>query len=215
MARRVPLQYGKIGGVKLTQATNSRRIVSAGLAAGAVALSLALSGCASLGPAPQSYDLSAAHVRARALAARIHVATPSATPPFDSDLIVVRGADDSLSRVPGARWTDHLPALVQSRLAQSFENAGLVRQIAVSGEGADYNLAIEIRRFDIDAGARTAGVVVTGRLISPGGQTVAAHVFSASEPIADISGGTAAVALGGAAAKVFGEIVTWAVASAH
>jgi cholesterol transport system auxiliary component len=215
MTARVQLQQGKFVGVKRAQATKSRRMVWAALVAGAVALSLGLSGCASLAPAPQSYDLSAAHIRARASAARIHVAAPSATPPFDGDLIVVRGADGSLSRVPGARWTDRLPALVESRIAQSFENAGLVRQIAISGEGADYALAIEIRRFDIDAGARMAEVVVTGRLISNGGQTVAAHVFSASEPVADISGGPAAVALGGAAATVFGEIVNWAVASAR
>jgi cholesterol transport system auxiliary component len=214
MAARIQLKPGKTDGVIPLRAHNRRRFLKAGLAAGAVVLAAGLSGCASLAPAPQSYDLSAAHVRARAASATIYVAAPSAVPPLDGDLIVVRGPDGGLSRVPGARWADRLPALVQSRVAQSFENAGLVRQVAVSGEGAAYNLALEIRRFDIDATTRVAEVVVTARLIANGGGgTVAARVFSASEPIGEISGGTAAVALGGAAAKVFGEIVSWAAAS--
>ena len=149
--------------------TSRRGRARTALAAGAIALALGFSGCASLAPAPQSFDLRAAHVKARPFSARIFVATPSAIPPLDGDLIVVRAPDGALSRVPGARWADSLPALVRSRLGQTFENAGLARQVALSSEGADLSLAIEIRRFDIDAGTRMAQVELTARLVSRSG----------------------------------------------
>ncbi|WP_296713510.1 ABC-type transport auxiliary lipoprotein family protein [Rhodoblastus sp.] len=181
----------------------------------AVAFALGLSGCASLAPQPQSFDLHAAQARARSTSGRIFVTTASAIPPLDGDLIVVRGADGSLSRVPDARWVDRLPPLLQSRLAQTFENAGLARQVSLSGEGAQYSLAMEIRRFDIDSATRTAHVELTARLAQAGGQTVAAKVFSATEPVADIAGAASAHALDGALGIVLAQIVGWAAASSR
>jgi cholesterol transport system auxiliary component len=181
----------------------------------AVALALGLAGCASLAPQPQSFDLHPAQARAHAPRGRIFVATTSAIPPLDGDLIVVRGADGSLSRVPDARWVDRLPPLLQSRLAQTFENAGLARQVSLSSEGAQYSLAMEIRRFDIDSATRTAHVELTARLAQAGGQIVAAKVFSATEPVADIAGAASAHALDGAMGIVLAQIVGWAAASAR
>lgn len=181
---------------------------------GAAAIALGLSSCAVLAPPPQSFDLKAAEVKAHPFQGRIFVAAPSAVPPLDGDLIVVRGADGGLSRVPGARWADRLPALLQSRVAQTFENAGLARQVAMSLEGADYSLGIEIRSFDIDAANRTANVELTGRLVSQaGGRVVAARVFSSSAPVADISGAAAAQALNGALASVLAQIVAWTIST--
>jgi cholesterol transport system auxiliary component len=181
----------------------------------AVALALGLAGCASLAPQPQSFDLHPAQARAHAPSGRIFVATASAIPPLDGDLMVVRGADGSLSRVPGARWADRLPVLLQSRLAQTFENAGLARQVSLSSEGAQYSLAMEIRRFDIDSATRTAHVELTARLAQAGGQIVAAKVFSATEPVADISGAASAHAFDVAMGIVLAQIVGWAAASAR
>jgi cholesterol transport system auxiliary component len=185
------------------------------LIVGAAALALGLASCASLAPQPQSYDLHSGQVRARAPAGRIYVATPSAIPPLDGDLIVVRAADGSLSRVPGARWVDNLPALLQSRLAQTFENAGLARQVSLSGEGAEFSVTIEIRRFDIDSASRMAHVELTARLARSGGQIVAAKVFSATEPVGDIAGAASAHALDGALGIVLAQIVGWAVVAAR
>jgi cholesterol transport system auxiliary component len=181
----------------------------------AVALALGLAGCASLARQPQSFDLHPAQARAHALSGRIFVATASAIPPLDGDLIVVRSPDGSLSRVPDARWADRLPVLLQSRLAQTFENAGLARQVSLSSEGAQYILAMDIRRFDIDSATRTAHVELTARLAQAGGQIVAAKVFSATEPVADISGAASAHAFDGAMGIVLAQIVGWAAASAR
>jgi cholesterol transport system auxiliary component len=202
--------------VTFSNGTSRRGKARTSLAAGALALALGFSGCASLAPAPQSFDLRAAHVKARSFSARIFVATPSAIPPLDGDLIVVRAPDGALSRVPGARWADSLPTLLRSRLGQTFENAGLARQVALSSEGADLSLAIEIRRFDIDAGTRMAQVELTARLVSRSGAgVVAAKVFSATEPVGDIAGAATAQALDGALSQVLAQIVVWTASTAR
>lgn len=215
MAASLSFERRNTGGVTIMRGTSRPRKKPTSLIVGAVALALGLCGCASLAPQPQNFDLHPAQARARTSSGRIYVATPSAVPPLDGDLIVVRGPDGSLSRVPGARWVDHLPALLQSRLAQTFENAGLARQVTLSGEGVQYSLAIEIRRFDIDSATLTAHVELTARLAQAGGQVVAAKVFSATEPVADIAGAASAHALDGAMGIVLAQIVGWAAVSAR
>ena len=94
----------------------------------------------------------------------------------------------ALSRVPGVAWSNPLPELLLGKITASFENAGLAKLIAPA-ESATLVLRIEIRRFDIDAATRQAVVELTARLIAnQGGAVVAAHVFSASAPVGEISG---------------------------
>jgi len=139
------------------------------------------------------------------------VATPTVFEPYNSDLIVVRGADGALSRAPGARWADRLPTLLQGRIVQTFENAGLARQVVPQGEPAQYALSVDVRRFDIDAAKRQAVVEVTARLVAEsGGRVVAAHVFSGAAPVAEIAGVAPAQALGDAFADVLSRLIPWA-----
>lgn len=182
----------------------------ASLSALAAVVALGLSGCANLS-SPERFDLRAAPARARPSAATFVVPTPTAYQPLDSELIVVRGADESLSRVPGVEWADRPPALLQARIVQTFENAGLARQIAVGGGSAQYALRVELRRFDIDAASHSAMVEMTARLVAEnGGRTVAAKIFSASEPVDEIAGAAPAMALNRALADVLARMIPWA-----
>ena len=54
-----------------------------------------------------------------------------------------------------AKWSDLLPLVLQARMLQSFENAGLMRQASrpLDGLNADFQLVTEIRKFDLVAGA--------------------------------------------------------------
>lgn len=190
--------------------TGRRRRKPASLSALAAVVALGLSGCASL-VAPQRYDLRAAPARAHPSGATFSVPSPTAYVPLDSELIVVRGADGSLSRVPGAEWADRLPSLLQGRIVQTFENAGLARQVAAADGSAQYALRVEVRRFDIDAATRMAQAELTARLVAQdGGRTVAAKIFSASEPVGDIAGAAPAMALDGALAEVLARMIPWA-----
>jgi cholesterol transport system auxiliary component len=199
------VREGKTGGVKIMRG-------SFHLAAAVLALGLA--GCASVASS-QSFDLHAAQAKAKPSRAKFVVEAPSIASPLDGDLIVVRGVDGSLSRVPAVRWADRLPVLVQSRTIQTFENAGLARQVIVSGDPGDYRLRVEIRRFDIDAAQRAAEVELTARLVSEAsGQVVAAKVFTASEPVMEIAGAGPPQALDRALGVVLSQMVGWAAAAA-
>jgi cholesterol transport system auxiliary component len=157
------------------------------------------------------FDLQAAPARARPSSATFVVPTPTASDPLDSELIVVRVADGSLSRVPGVEWADRAPALLQGRIVQTFENAGLARQVAVADGSAQYALRVELRRFDIDAASHMATVEMTARLVAEtGGRTIAAKIFSASEPVAEIVGAAPPMALNRALADVLSRMIPWA-----
>nr|WP_252393801.1 ABC-type transport auxiliary lipoprotein family protein [Candidatus Rhodoblastus alkanivorans] len=164
-----------------------------------------------MSPPPQRFDLRAASARARPSSATFAVPTPTAYDPLDSNLIVVRSADGALSRSPGAEWADRLPSLLRGRIVQTFENAGLARQVAPFGNSAQYALPVEVRRFDIDAATHMAEVELTARLIAEdGGRIVAAKVFSASEPVAEIGGAAPPVALDQALSIVLARMIPWA-----
>jgi cholesterol transport system auxiliary component len=180
------------------------------LAAGV--LTLGLAGCGELA-SPERFPLTAAQARARPTKATFRVATPTVFGPFDSDLIVVRGADGALSHAGGARWADRLPGLLQGRIVQTFENAGLVRQVIVNGSSAAYDLRVDVRRFEIDAATRTAEVELTARLVAEsGGRIVAANIFQASQPVGEISGPSAALAIDQALSEVLSRMIPWAAA---
>jgi cholesterol transport system auxiliary component len=181
------------------------------LAAAALALgpTLGLSGCAS---PPTAFGLhpSSGHVSA-ARKSTVSVPRPDAAPPLDGEHIIVRESGDRLSTLGGAQWADRLTLLVQSRMIESFENAGLARFVRADGLPADKRLALEIRRFDIDADSRVARVDIAARLVSDAsGATAAAKIFSASEPVTEISGAEPPVALDLAFGRVSRQIVAWA-----
>jgi cholesterol transport system auxiliary component len=206
---------GKSGGVETMRGKSRRRKAPASMIAGVAVLVLGLAGCANVASS-QSFDLHAPHASARASRAKFVIEAPSAASPLDGDLIVVRGMDGSLSRVPVVRWADRLPALVQSRTIQTFENAGLARQVMVFGEPGDYSLRITIRRFDIDAATRAAHVDIAARLVTAGGgRVVAAKVFTATEPVTEIAGAAPPQALDRALGVVLSQMVAWAASAAR
>jgi cholesterol transport system auxiliary component len=171
-------------------------------------LAMALGGCAS---PPQAYGLQPATSRALYARGTLAIPQPDAAPPLDSDLIVVRESGDRLSSLPGGQWAPRLTRLVQNRLIQSFENAGLAGSVRTDGAPADKRLMLDIRRFDIEAPTREARVEISARLIAESsGRTVAAKIFSASQPVAEIAGAEPALALDRAFGQVSRQIVVWA-----
>lgn len=160
-----------------------------------------------------SYDLSAprsAGVRATGL--QIIVPEPAAVAPLDGDRIVVRSPTQGLTVLPNAQWSDRLPRLMQSRAIQAFENARLLRAVGRPGDRlvADYGLVSEIRRFEIDAGAREAVVEVSAKLVSErSGRIGAAKVFEGRMPASAMDGASAAAALDQALAIVLRDLVVW------
>lgn len=190
-------------------ASRARAATLSCLAAGA----LLLAGCA--GPTPTTYDLSAPRDVGRGGGGRVAmvVAEPSTVQALDSDKIVVKDSAGALSFAGGGQWADRVPKLVQTRLIQTFENAGRLAAIARPGERIvpDLQLNTDIRSFNIDTAAGAAVVEITAKLVGDrSGKVQRAKLFQARVPASAGDAGAAAQALDRALSQVLVEIVRWA-----
>jgi len=192
---------------------------TAGRSAARIAIATALvgllAGCASA-PALVTYGLAAPVDRVSApmrLPGLVLVVEPSAIELYASERVVVREPGGALSYLPGVRYADQLPALVQTRLVETFENASRIGGVARPGDRVtpNYQLNSTIRTFWVDAQTNLAVVEVAVRAVDErNGSVAAAEVFSASAPVAAIEGRAAMLGLEAALGEVMLDIVRWA-----
>jgi cholesterol transport system auxiliary component len=188
------------------------RLTRRGLVLGASAwLVAACSG----GSAPTTYDLTAP--RGVASSGRggsyLAVSEPTTTQALDSERIIVRDAAGSISYLGGAQWADRLTRLVQTRVIQTFENAGRIGRVGRPGDRivADWQLNLDIRAMTIDAGTGEAVVEITAKIVNDRtGRVAGAKLFTARQPASAIEGGAAARALDTALSQVMLDMVRWA-----
>jgi len=186
-----------------------RRLAAIGALAGLLA------GCAAA-PALTVFSLSIPEERisaTRALPGLLLIAEPSAIQILSSERIVVRDRDGSLSYLPGTQWADQLPALVQSRMVATFENASRSGGVSRPGDrvSPDFQINTEIRRFEIDTIAGEAVVELSLRATREAdGRIARARVFRTSAPIGTVEPGSAVRALDSALSQALVEIVKWA-----
>ena len=184
------------------------RLLRRGLAAAAA---LVVAACA--GAPPETFDLSAASLPpAHKLRAQIAIREPIAALDLDSQRILVRTGPDTVAYLAGAQWSDRLPALVQTRLVQTFQNARLLQSVARAGSGlaADYSLELDIRAFELDVGAAQANVDIAARIVAAAsGRVVAARIFKTRVPAAGTGGREATMALNAALSAVMAQIVAF------
>jgi phospholipid/cholesterol/gamma-HCH transport system substrate-binding protein len=114
-----------------------------------------------------------------------------------------------------AQWSDSLPALIEAKLLQSFENYDIahapLRADNVSEGGL--RLVIDIRQFDIGgASAPLASISLSAKLVDASGHLQAARVFEQSAPIDKLTPASAAAAFNRAFEALAWELVLWAAA---
>lgn len=191
------------------------------------ALLLALAGCnGSLLPkpaaAPALYRLTAANGFPQAASlspVQLAVALPSAEAALDTTRIALSRSPTTLDYFADAAWTDRLPAILQARLVDSFDNAH--RLVALAGEGnaaqSDAILAIALRHFEAQYDGDAAPhwrIELTADLISAADRKVIATRTFTGEAAAQQNGMTAIVDTADDAwRRVAKEIVDWATAS--
>ena len=183
----------------------------------AALVALAAAGCSS-GPAPTTYDLSAATGRVRgAIAGQIVVAEPAAVQVLSTQQIIVKDATGQISFLGSGQWADALPRLVQARLIHTFENSSQLRAVArpSTGAAADATLISEIRSFQIETPANEAVVQLSAKLVSEqNGRIVNARIFTRRVPVAAVDAPHAAQALDAALSGVMLDVVRWVSGSA-
>jgi cholesterol transport system auxiliary component len=183
-------------------------------------LALLLPGCALLpggGPAPlDTYELTAptAKARSRSRGLQLLIAEPTALKPLDGQNIVVRPEPGVVQFLGGAQWSDRLPRIVQSKLAETFQGSGAFGAVGKPGEGLaiDYQITTEIREFGIslDGGDRAEVRLYSRILDDRNGVVRAAEEFSATAPVSGTGNDAYAAALDAAFSIVARDMVAWA-----
>lgn len=141
---------------------------------------------------------------------QLRIARPYADDAHDSARILVRPQPGELQVYKGAAWTQPAPDLVLDTLLRAFDDSGRVAGVGRRGEGvgADYELLLDLRRFEADyadGAAPTARIALGARLVrNDDDRVVASRVFEADAP----ADGTAVAAVDRAFAQGLGTVTT-------
>lgn len=170
------------------------------------------------GQAPQSkttYDLDAANFEPGQppMKAQIVISEPTAVVRLQTQRFLFRSGDDR----PGftaAQWSDSLPALIQAKLLQSFENYDIDHAPMRSdnlGQGGK-RLVLDLRAFEIDAapGNDKAIIVMSAKMVDEQNKVLAAQIFSATQPIGALDPAGSAAAFNTAFQSLARDLVRWA-----
>ena len=179
--------------------------------AAALALCACLAGCGGESAVP--FDLSAATPGPhRVVKAQIRVRASTTTDDLDSERVLVRTGPNALAQLAGAQWSDRLPDLLQARLVETFQRAGVPRVVGESAN-SDYDLTSDLRVFELDAEQKQVHVEIAVKLVSTrGGRVVATRVFKASEPVASTGAQVVMQALDHTSSDVMAQIVEFVAA---
>ncbi|MEE2953231.1 MAG: ABC-type transport auxiliary lipoprotein family protein [Pseudomonadota bacterium] len=182
---------------------------------GLIALAGILSACTTTAPV-DTYEISAPSLESAvrgSTRAQILIPDPTAIKTLDSEKIVVKPTPYTIEYLGGSQWSDRLPRMVQLRLLQAFENTGRVGAVGVPGQGLaiDYQLILEIRRFEIDVvGGRRAIIEISVKALNDRNGTVRrTNIFTATSPVTGASNDDFVAALDRAFNQISRDIVAW------
>ena len=192
----------------LMWAANAARIAAAVGVAGFLA---ACGGGATSQSAGAASELTAAapHPQ-RSLRAKVSVLPPAAAGDLDSDRVLVRTGQSDMAVLAGARWSERLPVLLQSRLTEMFDDAA---KQGVSGVKA-YNLETDVRAFELVAVAKRVEIDIAVKVVSAdAGRVVATRTFKAEAPVASTDPEVVTAALDGALQGIMARIFAFVASS--
>lgn len=179
-----------------------------------ISLAAAISSCGSKAN-NDTFDLSASPVVEGPAATRkqILVPEPTAIKALDSDQVVVRLSGSEIQYLAKSQWSDRLPAMVQSKLVEAFENTGKVGGVGKPGQGLaiDYQVITDIRSFEVsNVGGSRAVVEISAKILNDRNGTVGAQqAFRATVPVKGSGNAAFVAALDAAFNQVAGQIVAW------
>jgi len=175
-----------------------------------------LTGGGSANAAQVVYDLTAPTQFAainRTARGQLIVAEPTALIALETRRFLIRPNPSDEPTFAKAEWSDNVPKLLQTKIIQTFENAGLSQAVSRPAEGlaADKQLALDIRKFQISTSPEpTAEVEFAAKIVSDQGRILSAKVFRASAPAKALNAASAAAALDQAFGQCATELVIWA-----
>lgn len=194
----------------------------------AMAAALWLSGCGGLlGIAPPQ-ALDAFELRApapggqasRRLARSLVVEMPGGSGAVRTDRILIRPSPLQAAYLPGARWTDEAPMMIQGLMVRAIEDTGALRHVgqrALPGGIADFTLVSDLTDFQAEV-KPDRGVQVRVRLSArmvrdADGQVLAVRSFEATAPAGSTATSALVAAFDDATVAVLRQLTPWALGS--
>jgi cholesterol transport system auxiliary component len=181
----------------------------------ALLIALALSACAGGDASMQTFELLPPQDFGDARSARgsLAIALPTSIRVIDSERVIIQPKPGEINYLSGARWSDRVPRLVQSRIIQSFENSKRVRAVVREGDSlrSDYKLDTEVREFGVlVAPQQQALVELSVKLVNARtNRVIAAQVFTARVDTGSVDGPSATAAINAAFGTVLVDLVRW------
>jgi phospholipid/cholesterol/gamma-HCH transport system substrate-binding protein len=160
-----------------------------------------------------TYDLTAplaAEAAAKPLPAQLAVLEPSALGALDTERIQSVSGNGAFASLPDAQWSDALPKLVQLKILRSLEDAGRFSGVSrpLDGLAADFQLGIDIRKFQVSANG-AADVEFGCKIVDSNGRIVAMRMFRASVAAEAANAPAVVGALDKAFGKAGSDLVAW------
>ena len=129
--------------------------------------------------------------------------------------MLVAPSPGQLKPLEEGQWADSVPKLVQTKMVESFENAGFAHVgKATDGFTPDVQLLLEIRSFEVSLAAPSAAQIeVSAKLLGADGKIADERSFRATAPAPGVESPAAAAALNDAFQTIARDIVVWAQAT--
>jgi phospholipid/cholesterol/gamma-HCH transport system substrate-binding protein len=168
-------------------------------------------------PSPRKviYDLKAADgfdTPRRPLGAGLVLAEPTATTRLQTQRFLFASDEEPHDDFANAQWSDSLPALVQAKLLQSFENYDIahapLRGDALSEGGT--RLLIDLRQFEIATSpSPQVAISLSAKIVDGSGKLKSARIFQETAPMNAASPAGARSAFNDAFAALAKKLIPW------
>lgn len=183
----------------------------------------AVAGLSSAGRPLDTFELTPLPARVAVVrgSRQLVVEPPAASGTLATDRIAVKPDPFQVSYLPGARWADAAPELVQLLLARSLEGTGRFALVSTGrGEAEpDWYLASDLQAFHVEVGAEGAAQVrvrLRATLISDADRRIAGgRTFEAVVPAAAVTERAVVPAFDLATTAVLRDLTDWVAATAR
>ncbi len=157
------------------------------------------------------YDLTVTIPSSTALHGQLAVAEPTAVVALDTQRILSRSSDGQISGVGDAQWSDAMPKLIQAKIVESLENAGMQTTMAEPmGATTGNQLVLDLRNFSITDGAEpTADVAFAAKIVAADGQVTGMQLFHAAAPISGEDTPAIVAAFDKAFSQTVASLIAW------
>jgi len=138
------------------------------------------------------------------------VADPASLLMFETRKILVRPDGNEDPTFAGAEWSDSTPKLVQEKIIQSFENAGLTVARSSENVTADNQLFLDLRKFQLSAAATPSAEIEFGaKIVSTNGRLLGTRIFECNSAPKSVNAAGTVDALNEAFGKCATQLVQW------